>query len=515
MVHRRVPFYASAAAAATSHPLASAEALAVLRAGGSAADACIAACAVQCVVEPHMTGVGGDCFALVKKPNSPPLALNGSGRTPKALSADWCASKKVDSLAENSPLSVTVPGAVDAWKSLHARFGRLPWSGLFAAAIRYAAEGYPVAARVASDWNLNIAKLVQDETTKNIFLPGGKAPREGDIHSQPKLAKTLMSISQDGGRAFYRGAIAQDIISRLNSGGAPHTADDFAEHKSEWMTPIYGDYRRWRIWQCPPNGQGVVALLMLSVMGKDEEWKKLPTALCIHRFAEITRHAYQWRDTKLGDEPVDVQALITTEADNIIAAIGRPLATPLSASGKEHRDTVYLTAIDQWGLAVSFINSLFHPFGSGITAPESGVLLHNRGLSFSLSPNHPNALAGGVRPLHTIIPAIAEGPNGEVLSFGVMGGDYQAAGQAWVLSKFLDEGKDLQAAIDAPRVFNYPDALYVETGVDAETRATLTDMGHVVKEQYPIGGGQAVMRVTAGRLIAASDSRKDGMAIGY
>ena len=433
----RAPLYAPLAAAATSHPLASAEALAVLRAGGSAADACIAACAVQCVVEPHMTGVGGDCFALIKKPSSPPMALNGSGRTPRALSCQWCADNNIDAIGENSPLSVTIPGAVAAWKALHSRFGRLPWGGLFSAAVRYAHEGYPIAARVARDWNTNIAKLQRDKTTKHIFLPNGKAPREGEIHRQPQLAETIHLIAQDGGRAFYRGVIAEDIISRLNDLGAPHTADDFSACKAEWLSPISNDYRRWRVWQCPPNGQGVVALLMLAAMQKNDEWATLPEALHIHRFAEITHRAYQWRDSQLGDVPVDIKSLLAAGiADN---------HTSLSASASQlsnaHRDTVYLAAIDQWGLAVSFINSIYHPFGSGITAPKSGVLLHNRGLSFSLSPKHPNALTGDARPMHTLIPAIAEGPAGEILAFGVMGGHYQAAGQAWVLSKILDEKK--------------------------------------------------------------------------
>ena len=217
--------------------------------------------------------------------------------------------------------------------------------GLFSAAVRYAHEGYPIAARVARDWNTNIAKLQRDKTTKHIFLPNGKAPREGEIHRQPQLAETIHLIAQDGGRAFYRGVIAEDIISRLNDLGAPHTADDFSACKAEWLSPISNDYRRWRVWQCPPNGQGVVALLMLAAMQKNDEWATLPEALHIHRFAEITHCAYQWRDSQLGDVPVDIKSLLAAGiADN---------HTSLSASASQlsnaHRDTVYLAAIDQWG----------------------------------------------------------------------------------------------------------------------------------------------------------------------
>ena len=496
--------YAATAAAATSHPLASAEAFAVLRAGGSAADAAIAACAVQCVVEPHMSGIGGDCFALVKPLESAPLALNASGWTPAALTPAWMKESNRTAIEETSPLAVTVPGAVAGWAQLHRRYGRLPWRGLFQTAVRYAENGYPVAARVANDWARHAGRLQHEAAA--VFLPGGKPPAAGCRHRQPALAATFKTIAADGGESFYRGAIARRLVARLNQGGAPHTLEDFADYRAEWQEAMWVNFRGWKVWECPPNGQGIVALLMLSLLNDHApEPLSLPR---LRRYADITRYAYAWRDHVLGDVNADWQALI--QHAYVAYAAGAPAAMPAVA----HKDTVYLSVIDGSGLAVSLINSIFHPFGSGLLETNTGVLLHNRGLSFTLEEGRANTLAARKRPLHTIMPAIAEGEGGEVLSFGVMGGHYQAAGQAWVLSRLLDDGDDLQAALDAPRLFNYPDVLWVEKTLPLQRE--LAQAGYALSLcEEPLGGGQAVMRCADGMLIAASDSRKDGVALGF
>ena len=463
-----------------------------------------------------MTGVGGDCFALVKSPrHRAPLALNGSGWAPGNVDAG-----ALNVIGECSAHAVTVPGAVSAWKKLHDRFGRLPWRGLFTAAIRYAAEGAPVAARVALDWQESSSRVASDTDAANIFLPEGKAPQVGDIHRQPKLAATLAAIADDGGRSFYKGAIAEDIVGKLKSLGGAHELSDFAEYKAQWQTPIAGEYRGRRIWQCPPNGQGAVVLLMLAAMSQIKDWQNITGQRRAHYYAIITRLAYQWRDNNIGDDidAAQLQKQIADEAANIARFVQSgelPPPLPAPPPQAEHRDTVYLAAIDKWGLCVSFINSIFHPFGSGIVAPQSGVLLHNRGASFSLREGSANKLAPRKRPMHTIIPAIAESEN-ETAAFGVMGGHYQAAGQAWFLCKWLDEGMNLQQALDAPRFFNYPDAVYAEPTLHDDVCGELKKRGHkVVFNKQPLGGGQAVMRLANGVLVAASDTRKDGMAVGY
>ncbi len=534
---RRAPLHAKTAAAATSHPLASCEALAVLRAGGSAADAAIAAATVLAVAEPHMTGVGGDCFALVLAPaQNAPAALNGSGWTPKAETGE-----DKNPVGETSPRAVTVPGAVAAWKKLHNRFGKLPWRGLFTAAIRYAAEGCPVAKRVAHDWQESAEKLQQHPETAALFLPGGKPPNEGELHRQPQLAQTLAAIADDGGRSFYRGAIAQEITATLQEKGGVHQLSDFAEYRPQWQTPLAGEYRNWQIWQCPPNTQGATVLLMLAAMAQTPDWQTLPPPARAVRFANITRLAYHWRDNNIGDDrhspPCHSResgnpAVNNNNPDNTIThyhqTIKKEAARIAKAAAKneipnipppppaaEHKDTVYLAAIDANGLCVSFINSLFHPFGSGILAPKSGVLLHSRGSSFVPEPGHPNCIAPRKRPLHTIIPAIAKRGE-ETAAFGVMGGHFQAAGQAWFLNKWLDEGCDLQQAMDAPRFFNYPDRIHAEPFLGEDIITALQKTGNKIEfRKAPLGGGQAVHKKANGTITAASDPRKPGIPVGY
>lgn len=502
----RAPVHARRGAGATSHPLATAELLRILQIGGSAADAAVAAAAVLAVVEPHMTGIGGDCFAMVKKPGSPPQALDGAGWAPRRF-------RLLRRMEDGDACAVTVPGALAAWHKLHARHGRLPWRSLFDAACFYAAEGFALPARVAQDWAEFSGRL--QDVADAVFLPGKKLPRTGDVITQKKLAATLRAATRNGAREFYEGATAAAMRRTLRSAGGAHDAADFADYWREgarWTTPWSVRYRGWRVWECPPPGQGAAALLMLSAM-QDEP--SVDTAVGLHRFAQITREAYLWRDRELGDGFPASPRFLKKEAEAIRARIRRSPPAALPSAPRAHRDTVCLCAADESGMVVSLINSLFFPFGSGIMCAKTGVLFHNRGFGFAGVRHDRNTAAPRRRPLHTIIPAVAEGPRGEALAFGVMGGHYQAAGHAWLLARLLDCGEDLQAALDAPRVFNYPGALHAEPGFPPRLLAALRKRGHRIRTcKSPLGGGQAVLRRRDGLLVAASDPRKDGMAAG-
>ena len=503
----RAPVVCGNGAVAASHPVASFVGVDVIRQGGSAADAAVAAAAILCVAEPHMTGIGGDAFALVREceTGGEPVALDGSGWLPEK----FCASGVV---SETSPHSVTVPGAVAAWEKLHQRFGKLPWANLLAPAVRAAHDGIPVAPRVARDWRNEKSRVVSDGDARALFLPNGRAPSAGETHRNPALARALSDIARNGARTFYAGDIARDIVRKLNAAGGAHSESDFADYYeggAEWREPAAAAYREWKVWECPPAGQGLAALLMLRAMeGRDlgnESAEDRAVA-----FAEICRRAYQWRDANIGDgAPVG-------EADDILESA---LRENFSATGAEHRDTVYLAAVDGGGLCVSFINSLFHPFGSGIVAPQSGILLHNRGAAFSPEMKSPNAAGPRRRPMHTLAPAMAQSPRGDALVFGVMGGQYQAAGHAWFLTNVLDLQCDLQSALDAPRLFAFPPespGLRIEPGFSESVRRALTGAGWRLADlTEPLGGGQAVLRFADGVLLAASDARKDGCAAGF
>ena len=316
-------------------------------------------------------------------------------------------------------------------------------------------------------------------------------------------------IAEEGGRRFYEGRVAEDMVGKLRRCGGPHEVEDFANFSARWERPVCVQFRGWRVWECAPNCQGVVALLMLALLEREpaRAWDDLE-GLC--RFVEVTRRAYTWRDRFLGDVTADWQGFVSRAANEEVNEDWP------GAPGAAHRDTVYLSVVDGQGLAVSFINSLFHPFGCGIVAPETGVLFHNRGLSFCLEEGHPNVLAPGRRPMHTIIPAIATNENGDTLVFGVMGGQYQAAGQAWFLSRLFDEGRDLQGALDVPRVFGEGEGVTVEPGFGSSLRRGLAERGYrVAVAREPVGGGQAVLRRADGVFEAASDARKDGFAVAF
>jgi gamma-glutamyltranspeptidase / glutathione hydrolase len=509
--------------AATSHPLATLTALDVLRGGGNAVDAAVAAVAVQCVVEPAMTGIGGDCFVLLAPAGGGVVALNGSGRAPAAATPTRLREIGVDAL-ERTVHSVTVPGAVDAWARLLERHGTKDLAELLQPAIRCADEGFLVTPRVAWDWGRDGDRLLRSSGGRVVYLPDDRAPVAGQKMRFPALANTLKRIAERGPEAFYRGGLAERMVTYLRSEGGLHTADDFAAAAGEFVTPIKTMYRGLEVYECPPNGQGIVALLMLNILEGFELGGLDPNgAERLHLEAEATRLAYRDRDACLAD-PAAVDVPIGRLLDKGYAAELRRLIDPeraLAAMPRpllpEHRETVYLTVVDRDRNLVSFINSVFDSFGSGLVCPETGVLFHNRGKSFSLDPEHPNVIAPGKRPMHTIIPALAFEGGRPTIGFGVMGGHYQPVGHVHVLTNLMDFGFDPQAAIEAPRAFAQDGELRLERGVPQVTAEALAGLGHnVVRAGRPLGGGQMIVIDHArGVLIGGSDPRKDGLALGY
>ena len=524
----RSPAHATRAMACTSNPLASVAAIDVLKRGGNAVDAAVAACAVLCVVEPGSTGIGGDCFALIAPKGGGAgelIAYNGSGRSPAAAEPEWYAERGITEIERATPHAVTVPGAIDAWCRLIEDHGTMGLDELLAPAVRLAREGYPIHSRVAADFAAQVPLLEANSTAAKIFLPGGSPPAVGSLHHQPQLADTLELIGRQGRDGFYQGPIAEDIVACLRGQGGLHTLDDFARAWGEYVTPISTEFRGHQVFECPPNGQGVTALEMLNILSEFDFAAMAPLSVeRLHIEIEATRLAYRDRDAHLADPaqaavPV-AQMLSAARARELAGEINMdrvlgPLPTEPMKAGS---DTVYLCVVDGDLNAVSFINSLFSCFGSGLVAPESGIVLHNRGQGFVIEPGHPNCIAPSKRPLHTLIPGMLTKGGEAVMPFGVMGGQYQAAGHAHLLSNLFDFGQDIQEAIDLARVF--PDAegaVEIESGVPAETAEGLRKLGHETgRPEKPIGGGQAiVIDRRAGVLTGGSDPRKDGCAIGY
>jgi gamma-glutamyltranspeptidase/glutathione hydrolase len=506
--------------AATSHPDATLAALDVLRAGGSAADAAIAAAAVQGVVDPHMTGVGGDCFVLYAPGGGAPSALNGSGRAPAGLSLSVLSG--VAALPDDSPHAVTIPGAVAAWAALSERFGRLGLDASLQAAIRLAREGWRVHPRVARDWAAATARLARGPGREALLIDVA-APAAGERLESPALARTLTTIAEDGARGFYEGDVAAAMTARLNALGGLHTVEDFSRAQAEWTAPISAPYRDRSLVECPPNGQGLAALIIARIMSRfDLADRALSQADRVHIHAEATKAGYRLRDAIVADPavaPADVEGILSDRSiDRLAATISMDkAAAPEAFELPDHRDTVHITVVDRDRNVCSFINSIFHSFGSTIQCPRTGVIFQNRGLGFSLKPGHPNALAPGKRPMHTIIPGLIMKEGRVETSFGVMGGQYQAAGHAQFLSRTVDLGEDPQQAAEAPRSFAHDGVLTLESTHAPETAEALRGKGHhVVVSDEPMGGCQAIRIDWArGVLIGGSDHRKDGFAVGY
>ncbi|MBK0328033.1 gamma-glutamyltransferase [Rhodobacteraceae bacterium F11138] len=510
--------------AATSHPLSTLAALEILRAGGNAIDAAICASAVQAVVEPQSTGIGGDCFALYCPNGSDEvIAFNGSGRAPAAATVDTYRAMGLESVPKRGPHSVTVPGAIDGWCRLLADYGRLDLPAVLAPAIHYAEAGYVVHDRVAVDWKEVQGDLAADPHSARIFLPGGKAPEAGYVHHQPELGRTLRLIAEHGRAGFYEGPVAKDMVGRLRELGGVHTLEDFAAAQGGYVTPISADYRGLRIHQVPPNNQGLTALVMLNLMAKHDIGALEPTgAEKLHLEIEAGRLAFRERNARISDPAGSagvVEELLSAEyTAGLAAEIDRSHARKDPAEADlAMSDTVYISIVDADRNAVSFINSTYFSFGSAVTGPECGVVLQNRGHSFRLDPKHPNAIGPGKRPLHTIMPGMATRDSRAVMPFGVMGGDYQPFGHVHLLTNLLDHGMDIQEAIDCPRVFYEKGVVVAERGVPLDTVEALKQKGHAVTTaESPHGGAQAIwIDWDQGTLTGGSDPRKDGLALGF
>ncbi len=512
---------------ATSQPLAGMAGLRILMDGGNAADAAVTVAAMLNVVEPMFTGIGGDCFALFYEAATGSVAaLNASGRAPAAFTLAEAQRLGLETMPATGPLPVTVPGAASGWQALLERFGSMSLAQCLAPAITTAESGFPVSERISARWHDVAEKLSQDPEAARVYLP---APKRGDLHHQPDLARTLRTVAEGGADAFYHGALADRIAACVQSKGGFLTGEDLAAHTATWGAPIRSTYRDVEVLEHPPNGQGITALIALNIVeGQDladmdyfdpDRWHVMIEAMRLG-MADAARYV---ADPAMVDVPV--AGLLSKE----YAATRRVLIEPSRAlrivapGAPEHQDTVYLTVADGQGNAVSFINSLYSLFGSGLVVPGTGVCLQNRGAGFSLEPGHPNALAGGKRPYHTIIPAMALRDGHLWLSFGVLGAFMQPQGHLQVVSNLVDHGMNPQAALDAPR-FRVDERgrlpVSIETGVPLKTRKALAAMGHDVRPETTFtpsfGSGDIIARdLETGVLWGASDPRKDGCALGF
>ncbi|MEP5762048.1 MAG: gamma-glutamyltransferase [Litoreibacter sp.] len=507
---------------ATSHPLAAKVAIQMLEAGGNAVDAAIAGAVLLGICEPQMTGIGGDCFVLVKPAGDGDIiALNGSGRAPQSASASTLRDQGMTAIPVDSVHSVTIPGAIDAFCKLSKDFGRLGLKTTLAPAIHYAQAGVPVGPRTAFDWK--IAEDRPQGAAKETYLFDGKAPEVGAVFRAPKQAEVLRRIADKGRDAFYEGEIAEDMVNALQKMGGAHTLEDFAATRSDYTDPISGTYKDVDLVEHPPNGQGATAILMNNILANFDIPNLDPLgAQRIHIEAETAKLAYDARNRFLADADhmTRLDHMLSSDTAKALADLINPNKAMPSApaiSEQVHKETVYLTVVDKDLMSVSLIYSVFHSFGSGIASDKFDVLFQNRGAGFSLEEGHANELGGGKRPMHTIIPGMLQERGKVIMPFGVMGGAYQPNGHARFVSNHVDFGMHPQQSIDAPRSFTDQGVLQVERGYSDAIRQELTEMGHTVEiPDTPIGGAQAILiDHERGVLHGASDPRKDGAALGY
>jgi gamma-glutamyltranspeptidase/glutathione hydrolase len=516
----RSAVYARNGICATSHPIAAEVAVEVLKSGGNAADAAIAGALVLGIAEPQMTGIGGDCFVLVKPAGSEDvIALNGSGRAPQGLNAAELRARGLTAIPIQGIEAVTLPGAIDAFCRLNADYGVKALAEVLAPAIRYAEEGIPVAPRVAFDWADDLPCL--KGAAREFYSLGGKAPAVGQVFRAPGQAEVFRRIAKEGRAGFYEGEVAEDMIASLQALGGSHTRDDLARTTCDYTRPVGGDYQGTELLEHPPNGQGATAILMLNILKHFDLAAMNPFGSeRAHIEAEAAKLAYDARNRFIADPAFTTRLdhmLAPETAAKLAALIDPKRAMPAAAPLTEavHRDTIYITVVDRDRMAVSLIYSVFWGFGSGLASSKFGINFQNRGAGFTLAEGHPNEAAGGKRPMHTIIPGMLR-QNGRVtMPFGVMGGAYQPCGHARFVTNLTDYGMDLQEAIDAPRCFPGPEGMEVERGYSDRVRAELAAMGHkVVIPATPLGGAQAI-RIDGEVLVGASDPRKDGCALGY
>ncbi len=520
---------------ATSQPLATQVGLDILKQGGNAIDAAIAANAMLGLVEPTGSGIGGDLFAIVWSAEEKKLyGLNASGRSPRTLTKAVFAEKGLNKVPSFGPLPVSVPGAVDGWFELHSKFGSLPVTAILTPSIEYARNGFPVSELIAYYLQMNADRIGQYDGFAETFMPGGKVPKKGDVFKNPGLAATYEKIATGGRDAFYKGDIARTIAAYMKEQGGYLTLDDLASHTSEWVEPVSANYRGYDVWELPPNGQGIAALQILNILERyDIEGMGFGSADYIHTFVEAKKLAFEDRAKFYADmafTSVPVDWLVSKD----YAAERQQLINPEKAAkrydaGVYEGDTVYLTVADKDGNMVSLIQSNYRGMGSGMTPPELGFVLQNRGELFTMQEGHANEYAPGKRPFHTIIPAFVTRNGKPWLSFGVMGGATQPQMHAQIIVDLIDFGMNLQEAGDAPRILHSGSSsptghlmldggqVHLESGFSETVKRELMERGHTLQPAVGIYGGyQAIMLDSQrGVYFGASESRKDGQAAGY
>jgi gamma-glutamyltranspeptidase/glutathione hydrolase len=536
----RSEVYAPHAMAATSHPLATQIALDVMKAGGSAVDAAIAANAALGLMEPTGNGIGGDLFAIVWDPKTKKLhGYNGSGRSPQALTLAEFQRLGLTDVPSHGPMPVTVPGTVDAWFALHGRFGKRTMAQNLAPAIRYAREGHPVHEVIAYYWDRSVPVLSKWPGFKQQFTIDGRAPKRGETWRNPNLANTLETIGRGGRDAFYKGDIARTIDTYFKANDGFLRYEDLVAHTGEWVQPVGTDYRGYTLWELPPNGQGIAALQILNLL-EPYDLKKYGFASPehVHLFVEAKKLAFADRAASYADPDFYKTPVERLVSKAYARERGKSISMDRAARAVEpgiipeinQGDTIYLTTADADGMMVSLIQSNYRGMGSGMAPPGLGFIFQDRGEQFVLKPGHPNSFAPGKRPFHTIIPAFVTKDGKPWMSYGVMGGAMQPQGHAQILINMIDFGMNLQEAGDAPRIqhdgstepagqnvtMNDGGEVDLETGYSYDTVRALMRMGHSVRfANGPYGGYQAIMVNPQGGYIGASESRKDGQAAGY
>ena len=519
--------------AATSHPLATQTAIDILKSGGNAIDAAIAANAVLGLAEPTGCGIGGDLFAIIWDSKSRQLyGLNSSGPASKNLSIEYVQKQGYEKIPAYGALPVTVPGAVAGWTALHKRFGKLSFESLFHNAINYADKGFPVTELIAYYLERSSKNFQSYENFSDVWMPNGSSPKKGEIFKNPYLAKTYKLIAKTYGRSFYEGDTASSIIEILNKNGNPMMISDLEGFEPEWIDPVSTNYRGYDVWELPPNGQGIAALQILNILENfDIREMGFDSAEYIHVFTEAKKLAFEDRAQYYADpnfSKIPTQKLISKDyARERLELIDLNAAGRSYDAGLEHGDTIYLTVADKDGNMVSLIQSNYRGMGAGIVPKDSGFMLQDRGEMFSMDPNHMNSLVGGKRPFHTIIPAFITKNGNPFVSFGLMGGAMQPQGHAQIVINMIDFDMNLQEAGDAPRIRHMGSSeptgeimsdggyLALESGFSEKTREDLEKLGHIIKdEKGGFGGYQAIMLLN-GVYFGASESRKDGQASGY
>jgi len=523
----RSAVYSNNAMAATAHPSATLAAVEVMKSGGNAVDATIAAAGVLAVVEPGMSGIGGDCFALLAKGNQPVVAYNGSGPAGQSASAENLLSLGIDEISPDSAHSVTIPGAVEAWQALLDQYGTRSFDELLAPAIAFAEDGYRVQGRVAMEWTLGVDKLNGNPSARQLFLQDGQPLQAGAMHRQPGLAKALRAVAAQGSAGFYTGPVAEDIVQSLQDAGGLQTLDDFSDLKGSWVDPLISDYRGYRATERPPNGQGFLVSMMLNILNHFSADDLDPnSAPALHLQIEAGRLAFADRnrffDEYYGTDQADkvLEELLSVEhAKSQAQRISLTRAMPFDGNRHAPRggDTTYIAVVDRDGTAVSLMNSLYYPFGSGLVSEKYGILLHNRGSAFALRGPAPRIIEPGKRPVHTIIPAMLTQGGQPTMVFGVVGAEHQPGGQVRMISAIVDAGLDVQQALDLPRVFYDRGTVLIERGVSDSVRHSLDSLGHrTAVAETALGAGQAIwIDHQRGCLIGGSDYRKDGCALGF